>query len=163
MDAPDRHDALRLDNQLCFVLYTTSRLMTRAYQSPLHALGLTYPQYLVMLVLWQWDTDVAAGHRPATDNTINALGEALLLDSGTLTPLLRRLEAAGLVDRVRSTLDQRRVEVGLTAHGRALRKEALAVRDAMLRKIDLGKVNTAALRQGLESLLKSLLQATSKA
>ena len=106
-------DWLALDSQLCFALYAASLAMTKLYKSLLDPLGLTYPQYLVMLVLWQ-------------DNglMVRQLGERLALDSGTLTPLLKRLESAGLVLRLRDTTDERRVVVQLTSSGRALRARA---------------------------------------
>lgn len=117
MTAPDTASAcpahLRLDQQLCFPLYAASNLMTRLYRPLLDELGLTYPQYLVMLVLWE-----------ASPSTVSALGERLRLDSGTLTPLLKRLEAAGLVRRTRDAADERRVLVSLTDNGRALRDQA---------------------------------------
>lgn len=105
--------ALLLDNQLCFALYSASLAMTKLYQPLLAALGLTYPQYLVMLVLWQQD-----------NTTVSALGERLFLDSGTLTPLLKRLEASGLLARLRDAQDERRVRITLTPQGRALRAQA---------------------------------------
>ena len=104
---------LRLDQQLCFPLYAASNLMTRLYRPLLDELGLTYPQYLAMLVLWE-----------ASPCTVSALGERLLLDSGTLTPLLKRLETAGLVRRTRDVADERRVLVSLTDDGLALRARA---------------------------------------
>lgn len=107
---------LRLDQQLCFPLYAASNLMTRLYRPLLDELGLTYPQYLAMLVLWE-----------ASPSTVSALGERLLLDSGTLTPLLKRLESAGLVRRTRDAADERRVLVSLTDDGLALRARATSV------------------------------------
>jgi MarR family transcriptional regulator, organic hydroperoxide resistance regulator len=107
---------LRLDHQLCFALYAASLAMTRAYKPLLEPLGLTYPQYLVLLVLWEGE-----------GVTVGALGERLQLDSGTLTPLLKRLEAAGLVQRQRDAADERRVLLQLTAAGRALKRRAAAV------------------------------------
>ncbi|GGM71639.1 MarR family transcriptional regulator [Longimycelium tulufanense] len=101
---------LALDRQLCFALYAASRAVTTLYRPVLDALGLTYPQYLVLLVLWEHD-----------DRTVGELGKALHLDSGTLSPLLKRLEAAGLVWRRRGVDDERSVRVGLTGIGRALR------------------------------------------
>lgn len=109
-------DHLRLDQQLCFPLYAASNLMTRLYRPLLDELGLTYPQYLAMMVLWE-----------ASPSTVSALGERLLLDSGTLTPLLKRLEGAGLVCRTRDAADERRVLVSLTAEGLALRSRAEGV------------------------------------
>jgi DNA-binding MarR family transcriptional regulator len=105
-----------LDEQLSFALYSASLAMTKAYRPMLEALGLTYPQYLVMMALWEGD---APG--------VSELGERLGLDTGTLTPLLKRLEAAGLVERRRPPEDERRVEVRTTAAGRALRRQAAGV------------------------------------
>lgn len=105
--------ALQLENQLCFALHSTSLAMTKVYRPLLEPLGLTYPQYLVLLVLWQED------NVPVSD-----LGTKLFLDSGTLTPLLKRLEAAGLVTRTRDPEDERRVLVALTTEGRKLKAKA---------------------------------------
>jgi MarR family transcriptional regulator, organic hydroperoxide resistance regulator len=103
----------RLDHQLCFALYSSSLLMTKLYKPVLAPLGLTYPQYLVLLVLWETD-GIAVGE----------LGTRLYLDSGTLTPLLKRMEASGLLTRTRAADDERRVIVSLSAAGRALRRKA---------------------------------------
>ena len=110
-------DALRLDSQLCFKLYAASRAVIRGYKPMLDQLGLTYPQYLAMLVLWEWQD--TAPEQP----TVKALGERLLLDSGTLTPLLKRLEQLDLVQRQRSARDEREVHLSLTGTGRALRDQ----------------------------------------
>jgi DNA-binding MarR family transcriptional regulator len=107
---------LALDHQLCFALYSASLAMTKLYKPLLDPLGMTYPQYLVMLVLWEGD-----------GVTVGAVGERLALDSGTLTPLLKRLEAAGFVRRLRDAADERRVLLQLTPAGRALKERALAV------------------------------------
>ncbi len=107
---------LLLDHQLCFALYAASLAMTKLYKPLLDPLGLTYPQYLVMLVLWQGD-----------GLTVSMLGERLALDSGTLTPLLKRLESAGQVQRLRDSADERRVLLQLTPAGRALKSRALSV------------------------------------
>ncbi|MEU0601742.1 MarR family transcriptional regulator [Streptomyces sp. NPDC006393] len=116
--APDTvpEDWLRLDRQICFSLHAASRAFNSVYRVLLKELGLTYPQYLVMLVLW------GHGRTP-----VKRLGEHLRLDSGTLSPLLKRLEAAGLVRRERSTRDERSVEVLLTGQGAALRERAALV------------------------------------
>ena len=103
----------RLDHQLCFALYSSSLVMTKLYKPVLAALGLTYPQYLVLLVLWESDAI-----------SVSELGTRLFLDSGTLTPLLKRMEAAGWLTRLRAVDDERRVIVSLTAAGRALRRKA---------------------------------------
>lgn len=107
---------LALDRQLCFALYASSLAMTKLYKPLLEPLGLTYPQYLVMLVLWQHD---GLG--------VGEIGEQLALDSGTLTPLLKRLEQAGLVLRLRDAADERRVRIALSAAGRTLRARAETV------------------------------------
>ena len=113
---PANDAALRLDNQLCFALYSASLAMTKLYKPLLEALHLTYPQYLVMLVLWETD-----------GLSVSALGERLFLDSGTLTPLLKRMETTGLLRRQRSAEDERRVEVFLQPHGQALKTKALSI------------------------------------
>ncbi|MTE16409.1 MarR family winged helix-turn-helix transcriptional regulator [Nocardia aurantiaca] len=109
-------DELALENQLCFALYAASRAMTAMYRPKLDVLGITYPQYLVLLALWQRD-----------GRGVGDLCSALELDSGTLSPLLKRLEAAGFVERRRSTADERRVEITLTDRGRELRSAACQI------------------------------------
>jgi DNA-binding MarR family transcriptional regulator len=108
--------SLRLDNQVCFALYSASLAMTKLYKPLLEAIGLTYPQYLVMLVLWEQD-----------GLTVSELGERLYLDSGTLTPLLKRLESGGHIRRLRDAEDERRVRISLTDQGQALRDKAEAI------------------------------------
>jgi len=112
---------LRLDNQICFAVYSTAHAFNRVYKPLLDRLGLTYPQYLVMLALWERD-----------DVPVKDLGERLFLDSGTLTPLLKRLEAAELIRRTRSTEDERQVLIALTPQGHALRDKARAVPQSIL-------------------------------
>ena len=107
---------LHLDRQLCFALYASSLAMTKLYKPLLEPLGLTYPQYLAMLVLWEQD-----------GVSVSALGQRLSLDSGTLTPLLKRLEAAELITRQRAVEDERRVDIHLTRSGRMLKKKAAAI------------------------------------
>lgn len=107
---------LRLDNQLCFAIYSASLAMTRLYKPLLDQLELTYPQYLVMLVLWEQDGLM-----------VSELGQRLSLDSGTLTPLLKRLEASGYVSRIRDVKDERRVHITLTTAGRRLKTRAAKV------------------------------------
>jgi DNA-binding MarR family transcriptional regulator len=109
-------DWLRLDQQLCFALYSSSLAMTKLYKPLLEPLGLTYPQYLVMLVLWEQD-----------GISVSALGQRLSLDSGTLTPLLKRMEAAGLIQRRRAAEDERRVDISLSKSGLALKRQAEAI------------------------------------
>jgi DNA-binding MarR family transcriptional regulator len=112
---------LRLDNQICFAVYSASHAFNRVYKPLLDRLGLTYPQYLVMLVLWERDGV------PLKD-----IGERLFLDSGTLTPLLERLEAALLIRRTRSTADERQVLIALTPQGLALKEKARAMPQSIL-------------------------------
>ncbi len=114
-------DVLALDNQFCFALYSASLAMTKTYKPYLDKLGLTYPQYLVMLVLWQQD-----------DVLVKAIGERLYLDSGTLTPLLKRLEASSLIARTRDEADERQVRITLTREGRALKKKAQCIPQQIL-------------------------------
>lgn len=109
-------DPLALDNQFCFALYSASLAMTKTYKPFLDKIGLTYPQYLVMLVLWQQD-----------DVLVKTIGEKLFLDSGTLTPLLKRLEASSLIERTRDEADERQVRITLTKEGRALKKKAQSI------------------------------------
>jgi DNA-binding MarR family transcriptional regulator len=137
--------ALRLDNQLCFALYAASRAMTGAYQPLLDELGVTYPQYLVLLTLWEED-----GAR------VSRIGERLYLDSATLTPLLKRLEARGLVERRRSAADERVVEVFLTGDGKRLRRRAEAVPRTAFRRSGLSAVELARLRGALQGLTRAL-------
>jgi len=117
----DPDQALLLDNQLCFALYSASLAMTKLYKPLLDELGLTYPQYLTLLVLWERDGLM-----------VSELGERLSLDSGTLTPLLKRLEAAGLIARIRAIEDERRVHITLTAAGRKLKTRAQKIPGCIL-------------------------------
>lgn len=109
-------EPIQLDSMLCFAIYATGHAFTRFYKPRLDALGLTYPQYLVLIVLWEGD-----------DITVNTLGSRLFLDSGTITPLIKRLEARGLVRRRRDEDDERQVRILLTPEGRALREKAMSV------------------------------------
>jgi MarR family transcriptional regulator, organic hydroperoxide resistance regulator len=143
-------DSLALDNQLCFKLYAASRAVTRAYKPMLDQLGLTYPQYLAMLVLWEWQD--AAPAQP----TVKALGERLLLDSGTLTPLLKRLEQLGLVRRQRSQRDEREVHLSLSEEGRRLRDQVHPLKARLLCDTGVDLNQADALRQGLDQLLKQI-------
>ncbi|MFJ4789048.1 MarR family winged helix-turn-helix transcriptional regulator [Streptomyces sp. NPDC088794] len=146
---PPTTDWLRLDQQICFSLNAASRAFGGVYRVILKDLGITYPQYLVMLVLWEH------GELP-----VKKLGEHLRLDSGTLSPLLKRLEAAGLVHRERSARDERSVEVGLTEEGAALRERALAVprRISAATGFDVDEIR--ALRSRLDDLTAALDAAT---
>jgi DNA-binding MarR family transcriptional regulator len=142
---------LRLDNQVCFAIYSTAHAFNRIYKPLLDRLGLTYPQYLVMLVLWERD-DVA----------VKEIGERLYLDSGTLTPLLKRLEAADLVKRTRSTEDERQVLIALTAKGRALQEKARTVPQSILAASACSVSELSALKNDLVALRDQLNAALSE-
>ncbi|WP_303976753.1 MarR family winged helix-turn-helix transcriptional regulator [Dongia mobilis] len=134
-------DLLQLSQQLCFALYAATHAFNRAYKPLLAPLELTYPQYLVMLVLWEAD-----------DLTVKEIGSRLQLDSGTLTPLLKRLETARLVERVRDSADERQVRVHLTESGRALRKKAEGIPKKLAQAIGRPIPDIVALRQQLTDL-----------
>jgi len=142
---------LQLDNQLCFKLYAASRSVIRAYKPMLTHLGLTYPQYLAMLVLWEWQAQ--APLQP----TVKALGERLLLDSGTLTPLLKRLEQMGLIQRQRASHDEREVHLCLTAAGLDLREQVLPLKAQLLCNSGVEVAELDDLRQRLGGLLERLM------
>ena len=142
--------SLALDDQLCFKLYAASRAVTRAYKPMLDQLGLTYPQYLVMLVLWEWHA--CAPLQP----TVKALGERLLLDSGTLTPLLKRLEQLALIKRRRSAVDEREVHLSLDDVGQALRDRVQPLKARLLCDSGVDLSQADALRQGLDQLLRQV-------
>jgi DNA-binding MarR family transcriptional regulator len=138
---------LELDQQLCFALYSASRAVIRAYGPLLDDAGLTYPQYVTMLVLWE-DPD-----RP---RSVGELGERLHLDSGTLTPLLKRLSALGYVTRSRDAQDERRVLVSVTAEGLELRDRLAAVPESFLACLGIDVAEAIALRDQLTALTASL-------
>ncbi|HEY1028541.1 MAG TPA: MarR family transcriptional regulator [Pseudomonas sp.] len=143
--------SLQLDDQLCFKLYAASRAVIRAYKPMLDALGLTYPQYLVMLVLWEWQA------RAPEQPTLKALGQRLQLDSGTLTPLLKRLEQMGLVLRRRAAHDEREVHLALSDAGRELRGQVVPLKAQLLcRFADEELLEMEGLRRSLDRLLARL-------
>ena len=141
----EKPDHLHLDTQLCFAIYAAGHAFTRFYKPRLDALGLTYPQYLVLLVLWERD-----------GISVKALGEKLFLDSGTITPLIKRLEARGLLLRKRDEEDERVVRVVLTPQGKALRAKATAIPLAVGSAIGPDQVAMDALRQELHLLRERL-------
>jgi DNA-binding MarR family transcriptional regulator len=138
-------ESLRLDNQVCFPLYAATRAMMQAYQPLLTQLGLTYPQYLVMLVLWESD-GVA----------VKDIGERLYLDSGTLTPLLKRLEEANLVRRVRSERDERVVDIFLTPEGKRMKRRAQEVPQALFCKLALPIEEILRMREDMRRLFERI-------
>lgn len=143
-DTP-RDNAPRLNRQLCFAMYSASRAATAAYRPLLDELGLTYPQYLVMLVLWEDEP-----------RSVRELGEELGLDSGTLSPLLKRLESLDLVERRRSAADERRVEVYLTDAGDALRTRAAGIPQRLADAAGLTPAELDQLRETLTRLTAAL-------
>ena len=147
----DLDPALQLDNQLCFKLYAASRAVIRGYKPMLDRLQLTYPQYLVMLVLWEWQS--AAPAQP----TVKALGARLLLDSGTLTPLLKRLDQLGLLLRKRSHSDEREVHLALTDAGLALREQVLPLKQQLLCEHGVDLDELAELRAQVGQLLDRII------
>jgi DNA-binding MarR family transcriptional regulator len=144
--------ALRLDRQLCFALYAASRAMTRLYQPHLSALGLTYPQYLVMLVLWESD-----------HQTVSDIGDRLGLDSGTLTPLLKRMETAQWIKRQRDAQDERRVGIHLTEQGQALQLQAQSIPLELAQATGCGARELADLTQQIQALQARLSAAENPA
>jgi DNA-binding MarR family transcriptional regulator len=138
-------DPLLLDRQVCFPLYAATNLLTRAYRPVLEPLGLTYSQYLVMLVLWE-----------RSPISVGELGGRLHLDTGTLTPLLKRMEAGGLISRRRDPEDERRVLLALTGRGRDLRKSALAVPETLARQLKLDAVAIEELRTSVQAMVRAL-------
>ena len=138
-----------LTSLLCFDIYAASRALTRAYRPLLEPLGLTYPQFLVMLSLWEAEENVAVSGLPLT---VGALGERLSLDSGTLSPLLKRLESGGLVARERSRQDEREVTVLLTGAGRALEAQAAHVPGEIVRMVGLTDRERLALQSTLRQM-----------
>ena len=142
----DTSTLLGLDQQLCFALYSTSLAMTRVYKPLLSALGITYPQYLALLVLWEND-----------GLSVCELGKRLFLDSGTLTPLLKRLESLALVSRLRAVDDERRVRITLTPAGRALRAKAAQIPGCILSATQCSVAELALLTQQVQALRQRLI------
>lgn len=138
-------DQLRLDRQFCFALYSASSMVTRLYRPLLEPLGLTYPQYLAMLVLWE-----------RAPLTVGEIGSALGLDSATLTPLLKRLEASGYVSRRRDPEDERRVLVAPTEIGSALKAQARGIREALACSLPLPASKIGAMHEALRELNQAL-------
>lgn len=144
-------ETLPLDTHLCFALYRGHRAMTRAYAPVLEPLGLTYPQFVTLLALWEVSAPVSVGE----------LGERLGLDSGTLTPLLKRLEQAGLVERRRDPADERRVLISLTPTGAELRPGAFRAQRAVAQQLQLDRSQVNDLRDRLIALTDTIERAVS--
>ena len=144
-DAENKYACIRLENQLCFPLYACAKEVIRRYREPLEALGLTYTQYVVMMALWE--------HGGMTEGE---LGGKVHLDSGTLAPLLKRLEKQGLVNRIRPERDERRLFLSLTEQGEALREKALAIPSAMRGCLALEPEELLQLKQLLDKALANM-------
>ena len=144
MEEERKYDVLKLENQLCFPLYACAKEVVRRYREPLEKLGLTYTQYVVMLVFWEYG-----------GMTEGELGEKVCLDSGTLAPLLKRLEKQGLLTRSRMKDNERKLFVCLTEKGKALREKALSVPESVQNCIDLSVEELLQLKSLLEKALKS--------
>ena len=141
------HEQLKLENQLCFPFYATSRLIIRAYQEDLDALGITYPQYLVMLVMWEHE-----------ELSVIEIGEKLILNTNTVTPLLKRMETMGLITRIQSAADQRKVMIRLTERGKEMEKQAAEIPFRLLKRMNINpaKANPEGIIQ-LKSQLNRLI------
>jgi len=142
---PRGEELLKLDNQLCFALYSSSRGVTRLYRPLLSEFGITYPQYLAMLVLWEKEP-----------LTVKELGERLFLDSGTLTPLLKRMEKQGLLTRERSQGDERQVLINLTEKGKRLKDKALAIPLKIADQVNISQSEFTSLLTSLKKLMKQI-------
>lgn len=141
------YDQLKLDNQICFPVYAASRLITRAYQPLLETLGLTYPQYLVLMVLWEEDA-----------LPVNSIAEKLILNTNTLTPLLKRMEDNGILERQRSAEDERRVIVRLTSSGKELRHKAATIPQNLLEDFAGSDISLEEISELKKTLLKIIEQ-----
>ncbi|WP_419868176.1 MarR family winged helix-turn-helix transcriptional regulator [Chryseobacterium sp. CT-SW4] len=141
----NKSESLKLDNQICFPLYAIAKEIIGLYRPILDKLDITYPQYLVLMVLWEND-----------GLTVSHIGEKLLLDSGTLTPLLKRLENKGFIIRKRKQEDERVVEIFLTSNGRELKENACEVPNAIQKKIDIEKEDLLELKQIVQKILNKI-------
>ena len=138
-------DKLKLDNQLCFAVYVASKEIIKQYKPFLDPLGLTYTQYITLLALWE-----------KSDISVKELGQRLFLDSGTLTPLLKKLEAMNLIERVRSSYDERQIIVSLTKKGLDLKKEVIDIPDKIICSTNLNIENAVSLKKHLDILLDGM-------
>ena len=145
MDNEKNYDSLKLCNQLCFPLYACSKEIVKKYRDFLDPLGLTYTQYITMMVMWE-----------RKQVGVKELGEALYLDSGTLTPLLKKLEKQGFVSRSRSTVDERNLIVSITDKGEALREKAVAIPEQIGQCLNLDSKETETLYQLLYKVLRQV-------
>ena len=145
MHSADKYDCIRLENQLCFPLYACAKEVVRQYRKPLEELGLTYTQYVVMMVLWEYG-----------NMTEGELGKRVRLDSGTLAPLLKRLEKQGLIHRMRPDNNERKLFLSLTEDGAALKEKAVMVPETMQGRIDLPEAEIRQLKYLLNKALNRM-------
>ena len=145
------YEQLKLENQLCFPVYAASRLIIREYQPHLERLGITYPQYLVLMLLWETD-----------GRTVNEIAQALILNTNTVTPILKRMEAMGLIARQRSAEDERRVIVSLTPKGMQLREEAARIPEQLVEGLVTDEMNLEDLHRLKEQLYAMIRFLTEK-
>lgn len=141
----DTNESLKLENQLCFPLYAASRMVTKCYQPALDILGITYPQYLVLMVLWEEDAV-----------NLSLLSDKLKLQSNTLTPLLKRMEEMGLIDRVRSQKDERSIVISLTEKGKGLKLEAPKVQNQLINQLGITIEESQQLKYLLDKLIQNI-------
>lgn len=144
----DKHEALKLQNQLCFPVYKANRLILRAYQPLLEAMDLTYPQYLVLMVLWEHE-----------ELSVKEIGDLLMLNTNTLTPLLKRLQKRELLVRERSSSDERKVVIRLTDRGRELREQATGIPEALLQSLHMPLDDLQSLKQKLHDFIDAIEKA----
>jgi len=143
-----QYEQLKLDNQICFPVYAASRLITRGYQPHLEKLGITYPQYLVLMVLWEQD-----------GITVNDIAAKLILNTNTVTPLLKRMEAMGIISRRRSMADERKVLITLTNKGQKMREEAASIPLRLVEELQQGGITAdelIGLKHNLDRLINHL-------
>ncbi|WP_346356057.1 MarR family transcriptional regulator [Azotosporobacter soli] len=145
MSHDKQEEMLRLDNQLCFAVYASAKAIVGAYRTELEKIGLTYTQYIALLALWEKE-----------EMTLKELGRRLFLDSGTLTPMLKKMAAAGLLTRLRSTTDERNMVVRLTEQGRALKSKVYSLPEQTLCASKLSLEEAVQLREQLKRLLHAL-------
>jgi DNA-binding MarR family transcriptional regulator len=138
-------ELLRLENQICFPMYVASRMITRAYQPMLDDMGITYPQYLVLMALWEQD-----------GQTVNEIGQKLYLNTNTITPLLKRMEKMDIIARTRSKADERKVMVTLTDKGQALQEKAYCIPEQILGKTGLSAKGIGDLREQIYALIRQM-------
>jgi len=141
----DREDKIKLENQVCFPLYVASRMLTRAYQPLLNQLDITYPQYLVLMVLWEKD-----------HLTVNEITQQLYLNTNTITPLLKRMEQAGIIQRNRSKEDERKVLISLAEKGKKMKEKAYCIPDEIFNKMGLSLTEIKQLKQTLSKLIVNM-------